>query len=167
MKNNLKVLRNIIAISILILNSSKIFATSVNFSVTATVQPYCSIAATNLSFDPYTSQNNSDKTSVVTVTCTAGTGYHVKLDSGQNSSSTSTRKMKGAASASNLLQYFLYSDSARTVIWGNNANNSDSPPGAGTGLAQTYTVYGRIPSGQTTVPVDNYSDQIAVSITIP
>lgn len=97
----------------------------------------------------------------------SGTGYHVKLDSGQNSSSISTRKMKGAASASNLLQYFLYSDSARTVIWGNNANNSDSPLGAGTGLAQTYTVYGRIPSGQTTVPVDNYSDQIAVSITIP
>lgn len=167
MRNNLKTLRNIIAVSILILNSSKIFASSsTNFAVTATVLPSCTVAATPLNFDPYTSQANSDKTSTISVVCTTGTSYHVKLDQGQHGTSTTARKMQGTATSSTL-NYFIYSDSTRTVNWGNNANNNDSPQGTGTGLAQTYTVYGRIPLGQTTAPADNYTDQIGVSITVP
>ncbi|WP_419234608.1 spore coat U domain-containing protein [Rickettsia endosymbiont of Nabis limbatus] len=167
MRNNLKILLNIIAIGILILNSSKIFATATtNFAVTATVLPSCTVTATPLNFDPYTSQSNSDKTSTISVICTTGTSYHVKLDQGQHGTSTTARKMQGTVTSSTL-NYFIYSDSARTINWGNNANNNDSPQGTGTGLAQTYTVYGRIPSGQTTAPADAYTDQIGVSITVP
>jgi spore coat protein U-like protein len=66
------------------------------------------------------------------------------------------------ASGTNTLNYQLYSDSARAVIWGNTAG-TDTVTGAGTGLAVNHTVYGSVPAAQL-VPAGDYQDTITVSI---
>jgi len=66
------------------------------------------------------------------------------------------------ASGTNVLNYQLYSDSARSTIWGNTVG-TDTVTGSGTGLALDHTVYGSIPAAQV-VPAGSYQDTITVTI---
>jgi spore coat protein U-like protein len=59
------------------------------------------------------------------------------------------------------LSYSLYSDSTRAANWD---DTGTLPGGSGNGAGQTYTVYGRIPSGQTTAKPQAYSDTITATI---
>jgi len=170
MKSSFKILRNIIILIIIIINSNGVFAAaaSTTFQVTAIVLSACTVttATPQLNFNSYNSLSSTptDATIDIQVTCTNGTGYHVRLDAGQTpGATTTTRQMRGTP-PTNVLNYFLYSDSGRATNWG---NAGDSVPGTGTGGTVTHTVYGRIPINQTTVPAGSYSDTIAVSITIP
>jgi len=130
--------------------------TSTTFTVSATVVATCSVSASNLAFGSYTGTGNTDQTTTVTVTCGNGTGYSVALNDGANASG-STRRM---ANGSNYLAYELYSDSGRTTVW-----NAAAPvAGTGNGGAQTLTVYGRIPTGQS-VPAGAYTDTVQVTVT--
>lgn len=167
MKNNLKILFRIFTFIILLTNSKVVFASAAttNFLVTATVLPACTVTALPLPFGNYTSATDVFLTTTITVTCTNGTGYHIYLDGGQAGSVTA-RQMKGATVGNTtMLNYALYSDTARTVNWGNTSSTSVSS--TGTGIAQPFTVYGAIPAGQTTVKTDTYSDTINVTINIP
>jgi spore coat protein U-like protein len=135
------------------------------FNVTATVPSNCTISATGLSFGAYTGAQ-LDNTSTITVTCTNTTTYNVGLDAGKATGATvSTRSMKDQASAA-LLNYALYSDSSRTVNWGNTVG-TDTKTGAGSGAAQAITVYGRIPANQFVTPntTTGYQDTITATIT--
>ena len=60
------------------------------------------------------------------------------------------------------LNYQLYSDSARSTIWGN-TTGTDTVTGVGTGLAQDHTVFGAVPAAQV-VPAGDYADTITVRI---
>jgi spore coat protein U-like protein len=71
------------------------------------------------------------------------------------------RKMTGPAA--NQLNYSLFRDAGRTSNWGNTVG-TDTVPGAGTGVAQTFTVFGRIPGSQPRAP-GTYSDTITVTLT--
>jgi len=55
------------------------------------------------------------------------------------------------------MNYNLYTDAARTTIWGNSAAAPlwVSGTGAGLSIPQTLTVYGRVASGQTNLAVCN------------
>ncbi|HJD56334.1 MAG TPA: spore coat U domain-containing protein [Rickettsia endosymbiont of Pyrocoelia pectoralis] len=166
MRNNLKVLRNVIGFIILIISSGNSFATAnTTFLVSATVLPSCVIVATPLPFGTYVSTADSLQTNTLTVTCTVGTTYKVGLNAGQGTgATTTTRKMTGVVNTTSTLNYNLYSNSGRTTNWGNQV--SDSVAGTGTGLPQTLTVYGKIPSGQN-VAADTYNDTITATITYP
>jgi len=130
------------------------------FQVTATVLSTCLVSATPLAFGNY-SGAQTDATSTVSVTCTNTTPYNVGLDAGLSTGATvTTRAMQNG---SNTLGYALYSDSARTVNWGNTPG-TDTVAGTGTGLAQTLTVYGRIPAGSLPAP-GAYADTITVTVT--
>jgi spore coat protein U-like protein len=149
------------AMMIVLTNSADAASTATStFSVTSVVSSVCTIASTNLSFGTYTLVQ-LDGTSTVTVTCSAGTNFKVGLNAGTGSGATvSARKM---TSGSNSLNYGMYRDSNRSLNWGNTPG-TDTVNGTGTGSAQAFTLYGRIPANQSS-PVGNYSDTITATVT--
>lgn len=166
MKNNLQVLWHVIIICILILSSSKIFATSATFTVNATILPLCAITNTqNLNFGNYLSTADSLATSTITLNCTPGSSYKVGLNAGATSGATVTnRQMKGVGTPTNILNYSLYKDTGRTSNWGNVA--PDWQTGTAGLSSVVLTVYGKIPLGQNSA-VDTYQDTITVTLTFP
>jgi spore coat protein U-like protein len=135
-------------------------------NVNATVAPQCSAyVTTDMDFGSNvgTVAANIDRTSTIGLTCINRTAYTIGLNNGNNASGT-TRRMR-IGTTSYYVPYELYSNSGRTVRWGNTIN-TDTIPGTGTGSAQTLTVYGRVPPTGTTVPAEgSYSDIITVTIT--
>ena len=62
-----------------------------------------------------------------------------------------------------LVNYTLYSDTNRTTVWGQTIG-TDTVSASGSGAAQSYTVYGRVPV-QTTPAPGAYTDTITVTVT--
>jgi spore coat protein U-like protein len=62
------------------------------------------------------------------------------------------------------LDYQLYSDPTRTVVWGNIVG-TDTVSGTAIGLPQTVDVYGRIPAGQNRIRDGGYVDTITATVT--
>lgn len=137
--------------------------TTTTFNVTATVIDVCAVSAGNLSFGTYSPIAGSalDGTSTITVTCSLGTAYNLRLDGGTNGSGVSARQML-RASGTELMNYSLYRDPARTNNWGQ-TDNTDTVSATGTGLNQDHTVYGRIPASEN-VPAGSYSDTVTVTV---
>lgn len=152
--------------ALLLAGSALAAESTTTFSVGATIADSCAVSASNLAFgniDPLdNATNNTDATTTIEVTCANGTTYDVGLDAGLATDATvSTRAMTSGADA---LNYSLYSDAGRSTNWGNTVG-TDTVSDTGTGSAQTITVYGRVPSGQETVPTGTYADTITVTVT--
>jgi len=131
------------------------------FNVTATVQNDCTVAATDLAFGTMgLLASNVDSTSTITITCTPTTAYTVGLDAGNVTGSTVDDRLM--ASSGTTMRYQIYSDTARTQVWRDATDSTVG--GTGSGLAQTMTVYGRIPP-QTTPAVGSYLAQVTATIT--
>ncbi|WP_348270058.1 spore coat U domain-containing protein [Edaphobacter paludis] len=165
LSNSVKSVLSGVGLSVLALglaSTSAIAATTTaTFGVTATVQATCLVSATPLAFGTYTGAV-ANSTSSVSVTCTNTTPYNVGLSAGLATGATvTTRQMTGPASA--LLNYALFSDSARTLNWGQTIA-TDTVAGTGNGSAQAITVYGQAAAGQYVAPGD-YSDTITATIT--
>lgn len=128
--------------------------------VTASVVAACNVSTSPVAFGAYnpTAGTNLDGTGTVSVTCTNGTSYTVALDGGSQADVTARAMSDGA----NGLSYQLYSDPARTSVWG--MNGAELVSATGTGSSVDHTVYGRIPSGQTP-PAGSYSDTVNVTVT--
>lgn len=103
-----------------------------------------------------------NQTNTFNVTCTNTTPYTVGLDPGLNASS-GQRRMKGGTTNNEYISYNLYSDTARTIAWGNVTGSWVS--GSGTGAATSYTVYGQVPAQNTPSPSTNYADTVTISVT--
>lgn len=152
------------AIGLFSMNALAATATS-NFQVQATVSASCNIAANPLTFaTPYdpTVGTQVDGQTTLDVTCTSATNYTVALNEGLGAGATvTTRKMTSGA---NTLDYTLFREAGRTSIWGT-TTPTETVAGTGTGAAQTLPVYGRILSGQTSVPAGTYTDTVTATIT--
>jgi len=106
--------------------------------------------------------SNLDGSNTVTPKCTSGTPYNVGLDVGTGVGATiATRKM--TSGGGNTVNYSLYSNSGRTLLWGTTIG-TDTVSGVGTGSNQALTVYGRIPVQSTPAPA-TYSDTIVTTVT--
>lgn len=120
-------------------------------------------------YNPNAATGASDSTSTVQVTGTlVGIGllntiaYSISLSAG-SASTVADRRLIGAGS----LGYNLYTDSARSVVWGaNTVSDSISVLAAvlGGSVTRNYTVYGRIPAGQYVAP-GAYANTIVVTVT--
>ena len=135
---------------------------STTFRVLTKVQAVCDVTATDLDFGTYTAQGSTplQGTTLLRATCTPNTTYHIGLDQGQSPGATvNQRKL---VSGANNLNYQLYSDSARTTIWGN-TSGTDTVTGVGNGIAVDHTVFGAVPAAQV-VPAGDYGDTITVRI---
>jgi spore coat protein U-like protein len=139
--------------------------TSTSLSVTATVTANCTVSSSTVAFGNVNPLGgNVDATGGITVTCTNGTGWSAAAGVGAGSgASYAARRMDDGGP--NLLNYNLYTDSARSNVWGDGTGSTTLFSGTGTGLAQAVTVYGRVPTGQTTVPPGSYDDTVAVTVT--
>jgi spore coat protein U-like protein len=135
-------------------------ATSAPFTVTATDATICSVNASALNFGSTGVLRSAlDATTSITVTCTNAAPYAVALDGGlSGATNPAQRKM---SQASQQITYGLYQDSARTQPWGDAAGTTAA--GTGSGLAQTFTIYGRVPSQGTPSP-GTYADTVVVTV---
>jgi spore coat protein U-like protein len=128
------------------------------FSVNATFAKSCTATTQSVNFGNVGILSaNVDATGQVGVTCTQSSGYSVGLAVG-SFTPTTRRMLKGGE----FVIYGLYQDSARTQGWGDTAGAM--PTGTGTGLTDTYTVYGRV-MPQATPSAGTYSDTVTVVIT--
>jgi spore coat protein U-like protein len=131
----------------------------------ATVTANCTVSSSPLAFGNVNtiSGSNVDGTGGLSVTCTNGTAWAASAGVGAGSgASFASRKMTSGA---NLLNYNLYTSSGYTTVWGDGTGSTATIGGTGSGSAQAVTVYGRVGSGQTTVPTGAYADTVAVTVT--
>jgi spore coat protein U-like protein len=138
--------------------------TTSTFQVQLTVTAQCVInSAATLNFGSNGVINaNIDQTSLIKVQCTNTTPFDIGLDAGQGAgANVTTRLMTGPSSET--VQYKLYSNAGRTIIWGDTVA-TDTVTSAGTGAEQTFTVYGRVPP-QTTSRPGAYADTVQVTVT--
>lgn len=134
------------------------------FNVTMAIQTQCQVAnATNMVFPAAGSLAAIvNQTSTFNVTCPLSTPYTVGLDDGGNVVGAQ-RRMKGGIANNEFINYNLFQDVARTVAWGNVSGSWQT--GTGTGVVQTYTVYGQVPVQATPSPATNYTDTVTITVT--
>lgn len=136
-------------------------ASNAPFTVQATNATICSVSAAALSFGTTgVLQGNLDATSSVSVTCTNQAPYTVALDGGLSGATDPTQRKMTLSGAS--VTYGLYQDANRLTPWGNSAG-VNMVAGTGTGLAQSFTVYGRVPAQNTPAP-GTYSDTVVLTV---
>lgn len=140
-----------------------------NMTVTASVAANCTITTSTVAFGAYDPIVTNAAvaltgTGSVTTTCTNGSAVTVTLGQGANAlgGSTATVPQRQMASGVNRLGYFLYSDAARTVAWGDTAGTGKAD--TGTGAVSTLTVYGTVTAGQNK-PVGSYNDSVVATVT--
>lgn len=135
------------------------------FTVTATIVAECNVATSPLNFgnyDPVAANKTTplDSTTVVNVYCTAQTPVTVALDNGLWLTG-STRRLQSAAG--NFLNYEMYKDSARGVVWNATNLNSGTSTSKNTPINSGFTVYGRVAAAQD-LPAGSYSDTVTVTV---
>jgi spore coat protein U domain-containing protein, fimbrial subunit CupE1/2/3/6 len=135
------------------------------FASPFSAQGACSLTSTSIAFGSYDIFSPSPLDSLGQIIFRCGNNDHnvsISLDKGGAPSFNPRRMLNGG----NTLNYNLYKDAARTVIWGD-----------GTGGTQNFFVqnpqpnnrdisvpiYGRIPAGQGAT-VGNYSNTLTVTI---
>jgi spore coat protein U-like protein len=129
----------------------------------------CSVDASPLAFgstlDPITTPS-VNANGAVTVTCgPIGllVGYDVRLSRGASGSYASRTLTSGA----DTLAYNLYTDAARTIVWGDGGGGSSVVSNSfliGLGnTSRTHTVYGRIPALAGATP-GVYADTIIATV---
>jgi spore coat protein U-like protein len=135
-----------------------------SFEVTATVLASCEVTASDLAFGNYdpVAASHLDGDTQLSVTCTNGTTYNVGLSLGDGAgASMATRRMTKDGDTETL-NYVLYQDDQRSVLWGD--TGGDRLPGTGDGTPDVIDVYGRVPMQQAALAGD-YSDTIVVTVT--
>lgn len=133
------------------------------FTATATVPAACrALVTTDLDFGSASGviTSNIDQTSTIGMICTGRTAWSLGLGDGQNAVNGVRRMRAGLLGGT--LDYALYRDPSRTLRWGTTAN-VDTEAGVGTGLAQSVTVYGRVPPQS--AAAGSYADVVVVTIT--
>ena len=124
------------------------------------VSATCSVSNAALGFASYSFDTAADSLTNLDVNCTVGIGYTISLGAGGNPSG-SVRRMAGPNG--NLLSYGLFSNSSRTLPWGDGGLMGGRVSGTGTGASQMVPVYGRISAGQN-VPAGTYADTVVVTV---
>ena len=134
------------------------------FNTNASVAAQCNATAATLGFgsvNPLSSQ--VDATTSITVNCTKTSAYTVGLDPGTSAGSTIAQRIM--ANGADSMLYNLYTNSARTSVWGNSAGSWLSGTGGGLTIPQAWTVYGRIAPGQTNLAAGSYQEN-AITVTV-
>lgn len=151
-------------LSVLLCSASTAVAAITPITVKIAVQHSCTVNPTTLAFGNYSSEVNTalDAVASLRITCTNTTPYQVGLDAGAGPSATvSTRKMTSGASA---LNYSLYQNAGRTIIWGNTTTGTvNTMSGTGTGTTQQMQVYGRV-FPQQVVSAGAYNDRVTIMV---
>lgn len=125
---------------------------------------FTSIGSVNFgSYSPFDASPDDSKGSFK-VNCTGSRKkYTITASPGASAPSYNPRTMKDGAG--NKLNYNLYIDAGYSIIWGDGVQGGTVINSCRPTSSCTYTVFGRIPSGQTNVVAGDYKDN-AVTMTI-
>ena len=128
----------------------------------------CTVSTTPVNFGSYDvfSASPTDSTGLITITCneTPSPYAPVSIGPSPNSGGFNPRKMK-LTSGTDLLNYNLYTDAARTSIWGNGTSGTVTVSSTFfRNIPRNLTVYGRIPFGQD-VRAGAYTETLTVTLT--
>ena len=159
MKRTLTRTRLAVAVAALAGSSAALAADTDTLTVTATVQPTCAIeTVNNLAFGDVLFDADTDQDTTIDVFCNTATGT-LTLDGGTNGALTGRLMSDGA----NTLPYQLYTDAARTTVFGDGTGGTGTVSVTGN---QTVTVYGRIlkDDAQAATPGAGYRDDVLVTI---
>jgi spore coat protein U-like protein len=150
-----------------------VFAAAIACPVPAHAALNCTFTITNLSFGTVNLAQNTtiDTTATFTANCTGNSGQNVRICPNINAGSggTTTGSPRFMLSGTDKLNFDLYQDAARTVIWGSylwSFSSFTAPTinitlnGSGAGSA-TATIYGRIRAGQQALPPGSYSSSFS------
>lgn len=133
-------------------------AAGVMLAAAAPATAACSVSPQGVSFGSYDTLSSTalDGAGNINVTCDLSASFTVSLSTG-GSGTFDPRRM---AAGTDYLNYNLYTDAARLLIWGDGttAGNVSS-----TGTNVDLPVYGRIPALQN-VPANSYTDSITVTV---
>ena len=139
-------------------------STAVPFPAAATYTGTCAVTATTLDFGTRgVLSANVDATNTISVTCTAGGAYTIGLGGGNAGATDPTQRRMLNGGQTEFVTYGIYRDVARSLPWGETIG-TNTASGTGTGMAQNYTAYGRVPA-QTTPSPQLYADTIVVTVT--
>ena len=135
-----------------------------SFQVKINIQASCAVvSAPDLDFGTAGALVSAvTATTVLSVQCTNTTPYNIGLDAGTGVGATvASRKLTGPSSAT--INYSLYQSNAYSTVWGTTIG-TDTVAATGTGAAQSFTIYGRVPA-QTTPAPGLYVDTVTVTVT--
>lgn len=141
-------------------------STTGTMTVTANIPASCTVNNATLAFgnyDPVSANVTAplDQQVALNWNCTNTTPAHIRLGQGTNPALTSTDliPLRQMANGTNMLAYFLYSDTGRSTVWENNTGVAVT----GSGVAQNSNVYGRVTGGQN-VPAGSYTDSVVITL---
>jgi len=132
------------------------------FLVSLTLTSDCEISTNPLNFGSSgVLQAAINQTATLNVTCSSSTPYNIGLDAGSVTGSTVAARL--LANGSTTVQFQMYQDTARSIVWGNTIG-TNTLTGTGTGAVQALTVYGQVPT-QTTPAAATYTSTVTMSVT--
>lgn len=123
------------------------------------------------SYSPFSSTDLAPSTPFsFSINCTRGdTSLAVSVDGGSNyanANPSGNRAMKD--STGSYLTYQVYQDSGHTAVWpfstSNGTGTSVNLTAGGISTANTISLYGVVPHGQTSTDVGSYSDTVHVTV---
>jgi spore coat protein U-like protein len=134
-----------------------------NFQVSITILGECEIvSASDLVFGSHADLSAEvDADSAISVECTPGTGYWLRLNEGAGTGATVAERLMTRVGGTTI-SYSLYTDAGRNTVWGDTPS-VDAVAGTGTGSPQVYPVYGRVPI-QALPLAGTFTDTITVTV---
>ncbi len=134
-------------------------------TITATISAECTVSTVSITFGAYdpvvtNAATPLDSTGTVNVYCTTGTLATISLDLGSHFTGTTRRMLSGAA---NFMNYEIYKDAARTIVWNSTNTNSGTSTSKTIPINNGFIAYGRVPAGQD-IPAGGYNDTVLVTV---
>ena len=130
-------------------------------TLTAQQSHACILNVTGVNFGSYDVFSNAalNSTGNIDVNCPSGVRYSIALSEGGGS-----HTQRVMSSGAHRLNYNLYTEANRGVVWGDATSGTARVSGTGIGVSVNHAVYGRIPARQN-VHAGSYSDIINVVLT--
>lgn len=133
----------------------------------------CTVSTTSIVFSTYDplSSGNVDNAGNVRIGCGGTLGLLVPFNIALSVGTGNSYSDRAMASGSNRIAYNLYTDSNRTIIWGDGTSGTGLPSGGvlldllGLGTPINFPIYGRIPGGQTAAVPGAYQDNLVITVT--
>ena len=137
------------------------WAFALALALTAQQGHACTLNVTGVNFGSYDVFSNAalDSTGNIDVNCPSGVGYSIALSEGGG-----RHAQRVMSSGGHRLNYNLYTEANRGVVWGDATSGTARVSGTGIGVSVNHAVYGRIPARQN-VDAGSYSDIIIVALT--
>lgn len=135
----------------------------------------CSFSATNLAFGSVQASNGQavDAVATLTATCRRSGGQsstvYICPNFGDGSGGSSGSDRTTVRTGGGTLKYQLYSNAARTVVWGSPGWQGNPPvfsyalPQANTNYGQNFTIYGRVMPSQQGAIAGSYSSSMSLT----